>query len=150
MSSTLANLLYHVVFSTKERQKIILPDIKTDLYGYLGGVIRGEKGRLLKIGGTEDHVHILASFHPALSVSDMLRRMKGNTSRWLNENRSLAFRFSWQRGYGAFSVSESMVDVVSKYIDNQELHHKKMTFQEEFLALLSKHNVQYDERYIWD
>jgi REP element-mobilizing transposase RayT len=129
---------------------MILPDITTDLYSYVGGVIRGEKGRLLQMGGTEDHVHILASFHPAVSVSDMLRRMKGNTSKWLNENRRLPFRFSWQRGYGAFSVSESMVDVVSKYIENQVSHHKKMSFQEEYLALLRKHNVQYDERYIWD
>jgi putative transposase len=150
MSSTLTNLLYHIVFSTKERQKMILPDIRTDLYSYVGGVIRGEKGRLLKMGGTEDHVHILASFHPAVSVSDMLRRMKGNTSKWLNENKRLPVRFSWQRGYGAFSVSESMVDVVSKYIENQQSHHKKMSFQEEFLTLLRKHNVQYDERYIWD
>lgn len=129
---------------------MILPDITTDLYSYVGGVIRGEKGRLLKMGGTQDHVHILASFHPAVSVSDMLRRMKGNTSKWLNENRRLPVRFSWQRGYGAFSVSESMVDVVSKYIENQESHHKKMSFQEELLTLLKKHNVQYDERYIWD
>jgi putative transposase len=129
---------------------MILPDIRTDLYSYVGGVIRGEKGRLLKIGGTEDHVYILTSFHPAVSVSDMLRRMKGNTSKWLNENRRLPFRFSWQRGYGAFSVSESMVDVVTKYIENQESHHKKMSFQDEFLILLRKHNVQYDERYIWD
>ena len=115
---------------------MILPDIATDLYSYVGGVIRGEKGRLLKMGGTEDHVHVLASFHPAVSVSDMLRRMKGNTSKWLNENRRLPFRFSWQRGYGAFTVSESMVDVVSNYIENQESHHKKMSFQEEFLTLL--------------
>jgi predicted restriction endonuclease len=76
--------------------------------------------------------------------------MKGSSSKWLNENGRLSFHFSWQRGYGAFSVSESMVDVVSKYIENQESHHKKMSFQEEFLALLRKHSVTYDERYIWD
>ncbi len=129
---------------------MILPEIRNDLYSYVGGVTRGEKGRLLKMGGTADHVHILGSFHPAISVSDMLRRMKGSSSKWLNENGRLSFHFSWQRGYGAFSVSESMVDVVSKYIENQESHHKKMSFQEEFLALLRKHSVTYDERYIWD
>ena len=150
MASTLTNLLYHIVFSTKTRVDLIDPEFATNLCPYIGGVIRGEKGRLLKIGGTANHVHILAMFSASVSVSDMLRRIKGNSSKWINEDKQRKIPFSWQRGYGAFSVSESMCGMVSKYIENQKEHHKKMTFKEEFLLLLKKHNVEYDERYIWN
>lgn len=150
MASTLTNLVYHFVFSTKARNDLISPELAAELYPYIGGVIRGEKGRLLKIGGTANHVHILAMFSPSVSVSEMLRRIKGNSSKWINERKRLRIPFSWQRGYGAFSVSESMLGRVSKYIEDQEDHHKKMTFKEEFLLLLKKHNIEYEERYIWD
>ena len=150
MASTLTNLLYHIVFSTKARDNLINPELATKLHPYIGGVIRGEKGRLLKIGGTANHVHILAMFSPSVSVSEMLRRIKGYSSKWVNDEKRQRKRFSWQSGYGAFSVSESMLGRVSKYIEGQEEHHKKMTFKEEFLLLLKKYNVEYDDRYIWD
>jgi len=150
MGSTLTNLLYHIVFSTKLRQALLTPELRAELYPYIGGVIRGEKGTLIKIGGTQDHVHLLAVFHPSISVSDMLRRIKANSSKWVNDQQKMRMHFSWQRGYGAFSVSESAVNGVSGYIDGQEAHHKKMSFQDEFLLLLKKHNIPYDERYIWD
>ncbi len=150
MSSTLTNLLYHAVFSTKMRQELITPNLSDELYPYIGGIIRGEKGRMLKIGGTNNHIHILARFSPAISVSEMLRHIKGNSSKWINKEKKSHARFEWQRGYAAFSVSESACETVSQYIENQEKHHKKMSFQEEFLLLLKKHNVEYDERYLWD
>ncbi len=120
------------------------------MYPYIGGIIRGEKGRLLKINGTANHIHILTVFAPVIAVSDMIRRIKGNSSKWINEERGLQSSFAWQRGYGAFSVSESTVEKVSEYIENQGEHHGKMSFQEEFLLLLRKHNVAYDEKYLWD
>jgi putative transposase len=150
MGGTLTNLLYHIVFSTKLRQPLLSSEIRTELYPYIGGVIRGEKGRLIKIGGTQDHIHLLVLFPPSISVSDMLRRIKANSSKWVNDQQKMHLQFSWQRGYGAFSVSESAVNKLSAYIDRQETHHKRMSFQDEFLLLLKKHNVPHDERYIWD
>jgi REP element-mobilizing transposase RayT len=150
MASTLTNLLYHIVFSTKMRQDFIVPELRTDLYPYIGGIIRGEKGIMLKIGGTANHLHLLAKFPPVMSVSKMLQHIKGNSSKWVNEERRMTFRFAWQRGYGAFPVSESAAEAVSRYIEAQEEHHKTMTFQEELLLLLKKHHIPYDERYMWD
>ena len=150
MSSTLTNLVYHVVFSTKKRQKLITQDVSQQLYPYIGGIIRAEKGKLFKIGGISDHIHLLARFHPSISVSDMLRRIKGNSSKWLNEKQLIAAKFGWQTGYAAFSVSESACEAVAKYIENQLQHHKKMSFKEEYLLILKKHQVEYNEKYIWD
>jgi len=150
MASTLTNLLFHVVFTTKMRREFINPEIRKQLYPYIGGIIRDEKGKLIKIGGTDNHVHILAKFSPTVGMSDMMRRIKGNSSKWINEKRFCQTRFAWQRGYAAFSVSESVWMKVARYIENQEEHHKKMTFKEEFLLLLKKHHVEYNEKYLWD
>jgi len=150
MGSTLTHLVYHIVFSTKNRQNTVTPTLRETLYPYIGGIIRGEKGTALKIGGTKDHVHILAALPPTLTVSEALRCIKGNSSKWVNEGGSLKAHFEWQRGYGAFTVSESMVETVSRYIENQEEHHRTKDFKEEYLVLLQTHGVKYDERYIWD
>ncbi len=149
MSNTYSNLLYHIVFSTSGRRELIKSG-KEELYRYATGIIRGEGGYLIKIGGAADHVHIFAKFPPVISISDMVRKIKSNTSKWINENKKYAFPFSWQRGYGVFSVSESGAEKVIEYIENQEIHHKKMGFKEELLSLLKKHNVRYDEKYLWD
>lgn len=150
MGQTFTNLRYHLVFSTKYRQKVLRKQFRAELYRYIGGIIRGEKGKMLTIGGTSDHVHILAAFPQSATVSNMLQHIKGNSSKWLNEKRFIPCRFGWQVGYGAFTVSESMVDTVSRYIENQATHHKKMTFQQEFIMLLEKHKIEYDERSLWD
>ncbi len=125
MASTLTNLLYHIVFTTRKKQDLIVPALSDELYPYIGGIIRAEKGKLLKIGGTLNHVHILARFSVSVSVSEMMRRIKGASSKWVNENSKSTSHFAWQRGYGAFSVSESSVENVISYIGNQEEHHKK-------------------------
>ena len=125
MASTLTNLLYHIVFTTRKRQNLIIPALSVELYPYIGGIIREEKGKLLKIGGTLNHVHILARFSASISVSEMLRRIKGSSSKWVNESSKGTSHFAWQRGYGAFSVSESSVENVISYIENQEEHHKR-------------------------
>lgn len=150
MASTLTNLLYHIVFTTRKKQDFIIPALSVELYPYIGGIIREDKGKLLKIGGILNHVHILARFSASISVSEMMRRIKGSSSKWANESSRSTQHFSWQRGYGAFSVSESAVENVISYIGNQDEHHKKITFEEEFLLLLKKHNISYDEKYILD
>ncbi|MDQ7797787.1 MAG: IS200/IS605 family transposase [Candidatus Edwardsbacteria bacterium] len=150
MGSTLTHLIYHIVFSTKGRQNIVAPALREILYPYIGGIIRGEKGAMLKIGGAADHVHILASLPPTLSVSEALRRIKGNSSKWVNENGNIKIHFEWQRGYGAFTLGESMIETVSRYIENQEEHHRVKGFKEEYLLFLKERGITYDERYIWD
>lgn len=144
MAKTYTKLIYHIVFSTKERIPLITGEIRERLYPYLGGVIRGEKGSLLEIGGVADHVHLLARFGAAIAVSEMVQRIKGNSSHWLNQQP--ASWFAWQVGYGAFTVSESQVASVRAYIQRQEEHHKKVSFKDELLSLLRKHGIELDER----
>jgi len=127
MGRTYTNLTVHAIFSTKYRRKIILPSFKSELYKYIGGIIRNKKGVLLEIGGIQDHVHLLAGFPPTIAVSDMLRFIKSNSSGWVNElsDNQLTEEFAWQPGFGAFSVSYSQQTPVGNYIRNQEEHHKK-------------------------
>jgi len=146
MPNTYTNLVYHVVFSTKFRKPAIDPEIQRELYAYIGGIVRDEGGTLLEIGGMPDHVHLLIKLKPSVALSDLLRRIKGNSSKWLNETRD----FHWQEGFSAFTVSESVVEQVRHYIRNQEEHHRKLNYQDELRALLTKHGVAFDERYLWD
>ena len=150
MPTTYSNLLYHIVFSTKQRIPLIADDWKEELYRYIGGIIRAEGGVQIEIGGTNDHVHILAKFKPAISVSEMLNKIKANSSKWANDHKMKMRKFGWQEGYAAFSVSESQVPNLVMYVRNQEEHHRKQTYQEEFLALLERHGIEYDPKYLWD
>jgi len=149
MGSTLTNLLYHVVFSTKHRSPLITDTLQPDLYAYIGGIIRGEGGYLLEVGGIADHVHLLARFPPTVAVAGMLKVAKAKSSGWVNSERPTGSRFGWQDGYAAFSVSASLIEVVRRYIRNQEAHHRKQSFMQEFIILLDKHGVEYDERYVF-
>ena len=124
--------------------------MRSDLYPYIGGIIRGEKGQLLEIGGTSDHVHILAGFHQTVAVSFMLQHIKGNSSKWVNDQKKPRNRFEWQAGYGAFTVSQSQVPTVRRYIQQQEEHHKKQSFKDEFLAVLKRHQIDYDPTYVFE
>ena len=150
MSRTYSQLLYHLVFSTKQRARLIVPDLKPELHAYLGGLIGELKGKALAINGMEDHVHLLASLPPTASVAEALRFIKANSSKWVHEKWRRRFAFAWQLGYGAFSVSKSNLGEVMDYIHHQEEHHRKISYKEEFLGLLRKHGIEYDERYIWD
>ena len=150
MASTLTNLLYHIVYSTKHREPWIIPSLCDDLYDYIGGIIRGEGGVLLAIGGITDHIHIVARFKTEPSVAQMIKTIKAKSSKWVNELPGRVDRFSWQIGYGAFTVSASQLPKVIRYVQNQEEHHRKTTFQEEFISLLKKHKIEYDERFLWD
>jgi len=150
MSRTFTNLLTHLVFSTKDREPLIVPDLKPELYAYLGGLTRELKGKAYGINGTDDHIHMLISLPPVVSISDALRFLKSNSSGWVHDKWPRRRSFAWQLGYGAFSVSKSNVPEVLKYIRNQETHHRRVTFKEEFVDFLIKHEIKYDERYIWD
>ena len=148
MSHTAGNVILHLIFSTKDREPLITPEIRNDLFAYLGGIIREMKGTALIVNGTSDHVHLLVRIRPVHAVAQIARLIKANSSKWVHEKWNT--RFAWQTGYGAFSVSESNVSVVSQYIAEQEEHHKKHTFQEEYVAFLRKNSIPYDERYIWE
>jgi REP element-mobilizing transposase RayT len=148
LSHTSGNILLHLIFSTQGRRPLIKPDFRADLFAYLGGIIREIRATALIINGTADHIHMLVRIRPAQSAADIVRVVKANSSKWVRAK--WTSDFAWQTGYGVFSVSESNVTAVKKYIAEQEEHHKKHSFQEEFLAFLKKNHVEYDERYIWD
>jgi REP element-mobilizing transposase RayT len=150
MSHSYSNLLYHIVFSTKGRYPWLNSEISTRPYDYLGAAIRAEKGASIAINGCPDHIHILARFRQDAAVSDVLRALKANSSGWIHRTFPELHGFAWQRGYGAFSVSPSQVDKVKRYIGNQQMHHKRVSFREEFLALLDAHGIEYDERFSLD
>ena len=150
MSGTYTNLLYHLVFSTKLRKPWITAPIRDELYKYMGGIIRGERGVLLEIGGTADHVHLLTRFKTQPSVAEMLQRIKANSSKWVNEEKTRIHKFGWQDGYGAFTVSHSQVGRVRRYIKTQAEHHRVQDFKVEFRTLLDKHGIEYEERHLWD
>ena len=146
---SLTNLLYHIVFSTKDRHPLITNAIEQRLYEYLGGIIRGQRGIALEINGIPDHVHILAKLSQNRAVADVLRDLKADSSGWVHKNFPLARHFGWQVGYAAFTVSESQVTRVRQHIRNQKQHHKKISFQEELISLLKAHKIQFDEKYLW-
>lgn len=141
------NLLYHIVYATKERAPLITNTLRLRLHEYLGGTIRGLGGIAFEINGTNDHVHILAKLQPTISVSEFLSKLKSGSSHFAK--RQTAGRFGWQARYGAFTVSESQVERVRKYVRNQEEHHRKQSFEEEFKALLHAHRIDFDEAHPW-
>jgi REP element-mobilizing transposase RayT len=141
------NLLYHIVYSTKERAPLITKTLRPRLHEYLGGTVRGLNGIALEINGTADHVHVLAKLRPTISVSDFLSKLKSGSSGWAK--RQTAGRFGWQARFAAFTVSESQVERVRTYIINQERHHRKQTFEEEFKKLLKAHNIDFDAAHLW-
>ncbi len=141
---------HHCVFSTKERRPLITPALRDRLWPFLGGIARQNKMKAVEIGGVEDHVHILLSLPATMAIAKALQLIKGGSSKWVHDTFPEHRLFAWQEKYGAFSVSESRVDSIIHYIKEQKEHHRKMTFQEEFLRLLKKHRIEYDERYLWD
>lgn len=148
MSRTFTNLLAHVVFSTKDREPLIIPEVRNELHAYLGGLTRELKGKAYGINGTRDHVHMLVSLPPTVSTSEAMRFIKANSSGWVHDKWQKAF--AWQLGYGAFSVSKSNVPEVLQYISHQEAHHRRVLFKDEFVEFLRKHEIDYDERHLWD
>ena len=143
-------LTYHIVFATKYRRPTINDAIQERLYEYIGGTLRGKKGHLIEIGGTADHVHILARLSPSLAVADVVRDVKANSSKWMTDQIEVTSRFEWQKGYGAFTVSYSRTQSVQEYIRNQEEHHRTKTFQEECIEFLKRHKIEFRLEYLFE
>lgn len=149
MAHTFSQVLVHFVFSTKGHAALLDAEVKEELIPYLGGAVRDMGGKALAINGPFDHIHVLASMPMTVAMADFMRDLKANSSGWVHRRYPKLAQFAWQRGYGAFSVSESNRKTVQAYIANQEEHHRRVTFKEEFLNLLKRHGIEYDERYLW-
>jgi REP element-mobilizing transposase RayT len=150
MGHTYTNLVTHFIFSTKDRVEHLQDrEIRERAFAYLGGIVREMEGVALIVNGAADHAHVLTVTPASLAPAELMRVVKTNSSKWIHETFPELSAFAWQAGYGAFSVSESNVPQVQKYVAGQEEHHKTVTFQEEFLAFLKRHRIQYDERYVW-
>jgi REP element-mobilizing transposase RayT len=143
-------LHYHLVFSTKHREPTVTPEIRPRLWEYLGGTVRGLGGIPILVGGTADHVHLLVTLRQQPALADFVRDLKAGSSGWVHDTFPSEGGFWWQAGYGAFTVSHSAVDAVKAYIAGQEEHHRTRTFQDEFRDLLTRHGIEFDEKYLWD
>lgn len=147
MPSTHLSLHYHIVFSTKGRRRIIADPWREELHAYIGGIIRGMGALARSIGGTGDHVHVLAGLKATVTLADAVRQIKRGSSVWIHQHG--VQKFAWQEGYGAFTVSPSQLNKVQRYIANQVEHHRKRSFEEEYVDLLRLSGVEFDEKYLW-
>jgi len=148
--STHQQLLYHIVFSTKNRQRWLTDGFREDVFAYMAGTAHELQGFAIKVGGFYDHVHLLVRIPAKIAVSDFVGQLKANTSKHINDTSEVIRKFGWQDGFGAFTVSVSAKDKVFAYIENQMEHHSKQTFEEEYLMILAKHEVEFDQRYVFD
>ena len=150
MAGTFSQLYVQVVFAVKGRENLIRKEFRTEIFEYIAGIIRGKNQKPIIVNGVGDHVHLFVGLRPSMSISDLVRNVKNNSSNFINSKKYVAGKFSWQEGYGAFSYSQSQIDSVFNYIKNQESHHQKRTFREEYLDMLEKFKVSYDEKYLFD
>ena len=150
MPQSLAKNYVHLIWSTKNREPIIDKNIKDDLHAYMAGICNKLECYAMEIGGIEDHVHIVCKLFRKLPLMKLIEEVKSHSSKWMKTKGDQYQNFYWQNGYGAFSVNPKEIDVVINYIKNQEEHHKKQTFQDEYKAFLNQYKIEYDERYMWD
>jgi REP element-mobilizing transposase RayT len=150
MANTYSQIYIQIVFSVKGRQNLIHNKWKDELHKYICGIINAKEQKAYAIGGVSDHIHILISMKPDISISNLVRDIKANSSKWINENDYVNGKFQWQQGFGAFSYAKSELDNVIKYINNQEKHHQKQTFKDEYLELLQKFDVEFYEKYLFE
>ena len=148
--STHQQLLYHVVFSTKNRQRWLTDGFRENVFAYMAGAAKDLNGFAIKVGGFYDHAHLLVRIPAKIAVSDFVGQLKASTSKHINETSGLIRKFGWQDGFGAFTVSVSVKDAVVAYIENQMEHHKKQNLEDEYLAMLAKHEVEYDPKYVFN
>ena len=150
MPQSLSSILVHLIFSTKDRQPYITPEIESELHPYLATILREHGSPSLAIGGTCDHIHVLFALNRTTPIASVVEEVKTSSSKWIKSKGSAFQNFHWQRGYGAFSIGQSAVKVVKRYIENQKLYHRQTTFEEEYREFLKRYQVQFDERYVWD
>jgi putative transposase len=150
MANTYSQILIQSVFAVQSRQNLIMPEWKEELFKYIGGIFREKNQKLLAIGGIADHIHLLFGLRPNIAISDLIRDVKASSSGFVNKKRFVRGRFQWQEGFGAFSYSRSQLDAVVKYVLNQEKHHAKRSFKDEYIGLLDRFEVDYEDRYLFD
>jgi len=150
MAQTLVSLMAHVVFSTKNREPLITPEIEPELFAYVGGILKNNESRLLDAGGTADHVHLLISQSKNIALSFLMKDVKKDSSSWIKTKGREFRHFHWQDGYGAFSIGKSDIPDLKRYIGQQKEHHAKHSFQEELIQFLKDYGIEYDERYLWN
>jgi REP element-mobilizing transposase RayT len=150
MANTYSQIYLQVVFAVKGRKSLIQNEWKDELYKYICGVVNGKKEKVYAIGGVADHIHILLSVKPNILLSDLVRDIKCNSSKWINERQYVDGKFQWQQGFGAFSYTHWHLDTVINYINNQEEHHKKKSFRDEYLEFLEQFYIEYDEKYLFE
>ena len=148
MANTFTQIYIQFVFAVQDRVSLIRCEWKDELYKYITGIVQNNKHKLISINGIPNHIHVFIGYKPHQLIPDLLQDIKGSSSKWINQKGFLKGRFKWQEGYGAFSYSHSQIDSVVKYIMNQEKHHKKKTFREEYIELLKRFNIPYDEKYV--
>lgn len=150
MANTFSQIYIQTVFAVSNRQSLIKPEFKEDLYKYISGIVTNQGQKLIAINGAEDHVHILIGLRPAMALADLVREIKADSTNFVNKNRWVHGRFSWQEGYGAFSYGHSQLDKIIRYIQNQEKHHSRRSFKSEYLTLLRKFDIAFEEKYVFD
>jgi REP element-mobilizing transposase RayT len=149
MAQTLISLLVHIIFSTRNRESLITPEIEPELFAYIGGILKNHESRLLDAGGTSDHVHLLISQSKNIALSSLMKDVKKDSSSWIKTKDRRFRNFHWQDGYGAFTIRQTDIPALNKYIAGQKEHHRKRTFQEELIAFLDEYGMKYDQRYLW-
>ena len=150
MPQSLAKIYIHLIFSTKNREPVLIREVRAKLNAYIAGILKQHDCIGLEINGVADHVHMLFRLGRSIAVAKVVEEVKTGSSKWLKMQSAQLAAFHWQSGYGAFSVSESAIPEVGAYIRNQNKHHERMSFQEEFRLFLKKHEIEFDERYVWD
>ena len=150
MAGTFSQIYIHYVFAVKGRENQLQKPWRDEVFKYIAGIIKGKNQKPIIVNGVADHVHVFVGLKPAMSISDLVRNIKNNSSNFINQQKFIKGKFSWQEGYGAFSYAHSQVENVYQYIANQEQHHRKKTFKEEYTGFVKKFNVQYEEKYLFD
>jgi putative transposase len=150
MANTFSQIYIQTVFAVSNRQSLIKPEFKADLYKYVSGIVRNQGQKLISINGVADHVHLLIGLRPAMALADLVQEIKADSTNFINKKRWVRGRFSWQEGYGAFSYGHSQLDTIIRYIQNQEKHHSRRTFRDEYLTLLRKFDIAFKEKYVFE
>jgi REP element-mobilizing transposase RayT len=150
LANTFSQIYVHIVFAVKGRDNVINSKFKTELYKYICGIVNNNQQKVYAINGMSNHIHILLSIKPNCLLSDLMRDIKASSSKWINTNKYVMGKFQWQEGFGSFSVSQSQLDKVISYIDNQETHHQKLSFKQEYIGLLKSYKIEFDEKYVFD
>ena len=150
MANTYSQLYTHIVFAVKGRANLISKKWSDELYKYICGIVKANHQKIYAINGMPDHIHILISTKPDIALSNIVRDIKSNSSKWINEKKYILGKFQWQEGFGAFSCSQSQLGIVIKYIENQEIHHSEKTFKKEYIEFLNKYNISFDEKYLFE